>query len=40
MGLPTTLLIDDQGCQLGLLQGEAKWDSPDARALMKAASGG
>lgn len=39
MGLPTTLLIDDQGCQLGLLQGEAKWDSPDARALMKAASG-
>ena len=39
MGLPTTLLIDAQGCQLGMLQGEAKWDSPDARALVKAATG-
>lgn len=40
MGLPTTLLIDAHGCQLGLLQGEAKWDSPDAKAVVKAATGG
>ena len=40
MGLPTTLLVDEAGCQLGLLQGEAKWDSPDARALIRAATGG
>jgi thiol-disulfide isomerase/thioredoxin len=39
LGLPTTLLVDAAGCQLGVLQGEAKWDSEDARTLMKAASG-
>ena len=40
LGLPTTLLIDAQGCQMGLLQGEAKWDSDDAKALISAAAGG
>lgn len=39
LGLPTTLLVDSAGCQLGVLQGEAKWDSDDAKALIKAASG-
>lgn len=39
LGLPTTLLIDADGCQLGLLQGEAKWTSDEAKALARAASG-
>lgn len=40
LGLPTSLLIDAQGCELGVLAGPAKWDSPDAQALVKGLSGG
>jgi thiol-disulfide isomerase/thioredoxin len=40
LGLPTTLLVDADGCQLGLLQGEAKWASDEAKTLIKAATGG
>ncbi len=40
LGLPTSLLIDAQGCELGVLAGPAKWDSPDALSLVKAMSGG
>lgn len=36
-GMPTTLLIDDNGCLLGFLAGPAHWDSADAVALMDAA---
>ncbi len=36
-GMPTTLLIDDDGCLLGFLAGPAHWDSADAVALMDAA---
>jgi len=36
-GLPTTYLIDEQGCTLGLLAGAAKWDSDDALELIRAA---
>ncbi len=37
LGLPTTVLIDAQGCQLGVLAGPAEWDSEDARRLVTAA---
>lgn len=39
-GMPTTLLVDEQGCQIGALHGPAHWDSPDALALVDAAVGG
>ena len=35
--LPTSILIDGQGRELGRLEGEADWDKPEAIALMKAA---
>jgi thiol-disulfide isomerase/thioredoxin len=35
--LPTSILIDAQGRELGRLEGEADWDKPEAIALMKAA---
>lgn len=34
LGLPTTFLIDGSGCQVGLMQGPANWDSTDGRALV------
>jgi len=37
--LPTSILVDAEGRELGRLEGEADWDSPEAIALMKAASG-
>ena len=37
--LPTSFLIDGQGRQLGRLEGEADWDTPEAIALMRAAVG-
>ncbi len=36
-GMPTTLLYDAKGCELGYLAGPADWSSPDAIALIKAA---
>jgi thiol-disulfide isomerase/thioredoxin len=39
IGLPTTLLIDPKGCRIGVMEGPAVWDSPDARALIEAAIG-
>ncbi len=36
-GMPTTMLIDDKGCEIGTLHGAAEWDSDDAAALIKAA---
>ena len=38
-GMPTTLLIDPQGCELGALAGPAEWASDDAVRLIEAASG-
>ncbi len=35
-GLPTTLLIDRKGCEIGVLQGPAAWDSPDGDEVIKA----
>jgi len=38
-GMPTTLLIDPQGCELGVLAGPAEWASDDALRLVEAALG-
>lgn len=35
--LPTSILVDPQGREVGRLEGEADWDKPEALALMKAA---
>lgn len=37
-GLPTTLLVDETGCGLGVMSGPAEWDSDDAKALVRAAT--
>ena len=37
VGMPTTLLIDAKGCELGVLHGAAEWASADAKALIRAA---
>jgi thiol-disulfide isomerase/thioredoxin len=39
-GMPTTLLIDRNGCELGTLAGPAEWASEDAVKLIEAALGG
>lgn len=38
-GMPTTLLIDPQGCEIGTIAGPAEWASDDAIRLIKAALG-
>jgi thiol-disulfide isomerase/thioredoxin len=40
LGMPTTLLVDPQGCELGTLAGPAEWASDDAIKLIEAAKGG
>lgn len=35
-GLPTTLLIDREGREVGRLPGNASWDTPAAQALIRA----
>ena len=37
VGMPTTILIDKEGRELGRLAGPAEWDSDDAKKLIKAA---
>ena len=39
VGLPTTLLLDEKGCEIGVLQGPAEWDSPDGKAVIDALLG-
>jgi|SRR5262245_37186240 len=39
LGMPTTLLIDANGCELGVLAGPAEWASDDAVKLVEAALG-
>lgn len=34
-GLPTTLLIDPEGREIGRVEGDAEWDSPDALAFIQ-----
>jgi thiol-disulfide isomerase/thioredoxin len=38
-GMPVSLLVDPQGCELGMIQGPADWASADAKALIAAAMG-
>lgn len=38
-GMPTSLIVGKQGCELGYIAGPAEWDHPDALALIKAALG-
>ena len=37
LGMPTSVLIDGQGCEIGTVAGPAEWASDDAIALIKAA---
>jgi thiol-disulfide isomerase/thioredoxin len=39
LGLPTTILVGADGCEIGTLAGPAQWDSKDALALIQAAEG-
>ena len=39
VGLPTTLLVDPSGCELGVMPGPADWSSPDAIRMLGAALG-
>ncbi|HEX8166682.1 MAG TPA: TlpA disulfide reductase family protein [Beijerinckiaceae bacterium] len=39
VGMPTTLLIDPEGCELAHLSGPAEWASEDALKLVRAALG-
>ena len=34
IGLPATLLLDQKGCELAVLQGPAEWDSPDGHRVI------
>ncbi|MFO1157554.1 MAG: TlpA disulfide reductase family protein [Reyranellaceae bacterium] len=38
--LPTSILVDPSGRELGRLEGDADWDTPDGLALIKAALAG
>jgi thiol-disulfide isomerase/thioredoxin len=38
-GMPTTMLIDPEGCELGTIAGPAEWASDDALKLIQAAIG-
>jgi hypothetical protein len=35
-GLPSSLLLDKKGCEVGVLQGPAVWDSPDGSKVIEA----
>ncbi len=39
-GMPTTILIDREGCEIGTIAGPAEWASDDAVKLVQAALGG
>ncbi len=39
VGLPTTILLDPKGCELGIMPGPADWASDDAIRLARAAIG-
>ncbi len=40
LGLPTSLLIDKDGCELGIVAGPVDWDSDDAAKAVEALKGG
>ena len=37
LGMPTSVLVDPQGCEIATLSGPAEWDSEDAIKLIEAA---
>lgn len=37
VGLPTSILVDREGCEIAVLKGPAEWASADAKALIAAA---
>ncbi|RWM02584.1 MAG: TlpA family protein disulfide reductase [Mesorhizobium sp.] len=39
LGLPVTMLIDDEGCLIAHMNGPAEWSSADAKRLVEAALG-
>jgi thiol-disulfide isomerase/thioredoxin len=38
LGMPTSVLVDSQGCEIGTIAGPAEWDSDDAVKLITAAT--
>jgi hypothetical protein len=40
LGLPVTLVIDKDGCELGVVEGGAEWDSAEAKELIETLKGG
>ena len=40
LGLPVTLVIDKDACEVAAVEGGAKWDSAEAQALVEALKGG
>ena len=40
LGLPTSLLIDKDGCELGVVAGPGNWASEDAAKVVEALKGG
>jgi thiol-disulfide isomerase/thioredoxin len=40
LGLPVTLVIDKDGCEVAAIEGGAKWDSAEAQALVRTLKGG
>ena len=36
LGMPTSVLIDGHGCEIGNMAGPAEWDTPDAIELIQA----
>src|SRR3954453_6843684 len=39
LGMPTSVLVDPQGCEIGTIAGPAEWASEDALKLIRAATG-
>jgi hypothetical protein len=39
IGMPTTILVDPVGCEIGTIAGPAEWASEDALKLVHAALG-
>jgi thiol-disulfide isomerase/thioredoxin len=37
LGMPTSVLVDGQGCEIATIAGPAEWDSDDAAKLIRAA---
>jgi thiol-disulfide isomerase/thioredoxin len=38
LGMPTSVLVDGQGCEIATIAGPAEWDSDDAVKLITAAT--